>query len=198
MTTDTAATGPADELDDVPQTDEREPATLVPAAIEEILRLAGTWLAWDGVPRYGDGNVWTPHKALRRVTDHLLDHLAEINAVLAGAPTVADTWHGRAVTLDTDWARFTEADLDEAESRLRRYAELYRLCITALPELDLDQPRPGAWTIRQIAHHVADVGYYARQVGDLTRHTRASAAPAGPAGLLGEPIDGTAGDPRPE
>jgi hypothetical protein len=29
-------------------------------------------------------------------------------------------------------------------------------------------PGPQAWTLRQIAHHVAGVTYYARQVGDLT------------------------------
>ncbi len=151
---------------------------LVPDAVEEVLRLAATWLAWDGSPRCGEGNVWTPHKGLRRVSDHLLDHLAEINAVLADAPTIPDTWHGRTVTLDTDWARLTEVDLDEARSRLARYAELYRLRLADLSTGDLDRPRPTAWTIRQIAHHVADVVYYARQVGDLTTHHAATNADA--------------------
>jgi len=37
-----------------------------------------------------------------------------------------------------------------------------------LPEaIALDQPRPEAWTVRQICHHVANVVYYARQIGDL-------------------------------
>ncbi len=76
------------ETDDAPAVDERDPATLIPNAVEEVLRLAATWLAWDGRPRFGDGNAWTPLKALRRVTDHLLDHLAEIEAVLAGQTTV--------------------------------------------------------------------------------------------------------------
>lgn len=156
------------ETDDTPTVDERDPATLIPAAVEEILRLAATWLAWDGTPMVGDGNVWTPHKALRRVTDHLLDHLAQIEAVLAGQPTVPDTWLGRTVTLDSDWARFTESDLNEAGNRLRRYAELYRVRLGALSAAELDLPRPDAWTMRQIAHHVCGVTYYARQVGDLT------------------------------
>ncbi|MHB8448872.1 MAG: nuclear transport factor 2 family protein [Mycobacteriales bacterium] len=163
---------------EAPRTDNRDPVTLVPTAIQQVLRLAGSWLAWDGAPRYGDGNVWTPHKALRRVNDHLLDHLAEIDALLAGAPTTPDTWHGRTVTLDADWARFTEPDLDEAASRLRRYAELYRLRLTALSDVDLDRDRPPAWTIRQITHHVANVVYYARQVGDLTSQQAATAADA--------------------
>ena len=63
---------------------------IVPDAVDEVLRLAATWLAWDGAPGFGDGNAWTPHKALRRVTDHLLDHLAEIEALLAGQSTVPD------------------------------------------------------------------------------------------------------------
>jgi hypothetical protein len=156
----------------VPTVDERDPASLVPDAVDEVLRLAATWLAWDGNPRFGDGNAWTPHKALRRVGDHLLDHLAEIEAVLAGEPTVPDTWHGRAVTLESDWARFTEADLDEAASRLRRYSLLYRIRLGGLPADELDRSRPQAWTLRQIAHHVANVTYYARQVGDLTAGVR--------------------------
>ncbi len=163
---------------DAPTTDARDPAMVVPGAIGEILRLAGTWLAWDGAPRYGEGNAWTPHKALRRVTDHLLDHLAEIDALLAGAPSVPDTWHGRSVTLDADWARFTESDLDEAGSRLRRYGELYRLRLCDLSADELDRNRAPSWTIRQIAHHVADVVFYARQVGDLTSHNAASAVDA--------------------
>jgi hypothetical protein len=168
--------------DDVPTVDDRDPATLVPAAVEEILELAATWLAWDGAPVLSDGNAWTPHKALRRITDHLLDHLAEIEATLAGQPTVPDSWLGRAVTLESDWARFTEADLNEASNRLFRYAELYRVRLAGLTAAELDRPRPSAWTVRQIAHHVAGVTYYAHQLGDLTvRKPDRGTGPAGPA-----------------
>lgn len=73
------------------------------------------------------------------MTDHLIDHLAEIECRLAGLPTVPDRWHGRMLTLESDWARFTEADLDEAT------------------------------TLRQVVHHVADVRFYAAQVGRLAR-----------------------------
>jgi hypothetical protein len=156
------------DISDAPDTDDRDPADLIPTVVEEVLRLAETWLCWDGTPRFSDGNAWTPHKAMRRVTDHLLDHLTEIDSLLAGAPPVPDTWHGRKVTLDADWSRFTEADLDEAGSRLLRYAQLFRLRLTHLSPEELDLPRPGAWTIRQIAHHVSNVAWYARQVGDLT------------------------------
>ncbi len=47
-------------------------------AVAEVLDLAETWLGCDGRPIYRDSNAWTPPKALRRVVDHLLDHLAEI------------------------------------------------------------------------------------------------------------------------
>jgi hypothetical protein len=46
-----------------------------------------TWIAWDGRPRVTDGdNLWTPHKALRRITDHLVDDLAEVEALLPWRP----------------------------------------------------------------------------------------------------------------
>jgi hypothetical protein len=156
------------DTDDAPAVDDRDPATLIPAAVEEIVELAVTWLAWDGAPVLGDGNAWTPLKALRRITDHLLDHLAEIEAALAGQPTVPDGWLGRTVTLESDWARFTEADLNEASNRLLRYAELYRVRLGGLSAAELDLARPSAWTVRQIAPTVAGVTYYAHQVGDLT------------------------------
>ena len=178
-TTDTAE--PTTEPDDAPTVDDRDPSTLIPAAVDEILDLAMTWLAWDGATVLGDGNVWTPLKALRRITDHLLDHLAEIEATLADQPTVPDSWLGRAVTLESDWAHFTEADLNEASNRLFRYAELYRVRLAGLPADELDRPRPSAWTVRQIAHHVAGVTYYAHQVGDLTARTSdLGASHAGP------------------
>jgi hypothetical protein len=170
------------ETDDAPTVDDRDPATLVPAAVDEILELAQTWLAWDGAPVLSDGNAWTPLKALRRITDHLLDHLAEIEATLAGQPTVPDSWLGRTVTLESDWARFTEGDLNEASNRLLRYAELYRVRVGGLSATELDRPRPAAWTIRQIAHHVAGVTYYAHQVGDLAvRQSDLGAGPGRPA-----------------
>lgn len=64
------------------------PGLLVAAGVEACLELAATWHAWDGRPiaRVVDGepNVWTPYKALRRIADHLTDHLHEVEALLAG------------------------------------------------------------------------------------------------------------------
>ena len=120
-------------------------------------------------PRTVDGkpNTWTPAKALRRITDHLIDHLHQVEALLAGAPAIPDTWHGRFVTLDSDWGRFTEADYDEACSRLRRLGRWYVLRYEAAGPDAWDAPRGGEWTLREIAEHVAGVRYYAEQVGPL-------------------------------
>jgi hypothetical protein len=111
--------------------------------------------------------VFTPHKAIRRIADHLVDHLAEIEALLADAETIPDTWHGRTVTLAADWAPFTEADLNEAANRLRRLGQVYALRLRGVDAAALDAPRGQAWTIRQIVEHVAGVTWYAEQVGRL-------------------------------
>jgi hypothetical protein len=153
-----------------PQTDDRDPATLIPTAVAEILDVAETWIGWDRRPVYHDGNAWTPFKALRRVADHLLDHLAEIDCRRAGLPTLPDRWHGRMVTTDADFARFTEVDLDEATSRLTRLAVCYQARLTG-PGAELLDVRPAdqAWTLREVVHHVANVTYYAECVGRLDR-----------------------------
>lgn len=149
----------------------KNPGLLVVDSVERCLDLARTWHAWDGrpIPATNDGmpNTWTPHKALRRIADHLLDHLHEVEALLAGAEPMPDEWHGRQVTLDADWARFTEADFDEACSRLRRLARCYLLRYGTAGPASWDAPQGEAWALRQIAGHVAEVTYYAEQVGSL-------------------------------
>ena len=82
-------------------------------------------------------------------------------------PSIPDAWHGRFATLDADWARFTEADYDEACSRLRRLGRWYVLRYEAAGAAAWDEPRDGDWTLREIAEHVAEVPYYAEQVGSL-------------------------------
>ena len=160
-----------------------DPAELILAAVNTCLDLAATWYAWDGRPRVSEptedipgGTVFTPHKAIRRIADHLVDHLAEIEALLAGAEPIPDTWHGRTVTLATEWAPFTEADLNEARNRLGRLGQIYSLRLHSLDGDTLDAPRGQAWTIRQIVEHVAGVTWYAEQVGRL-RAPRAEVQP---------------------
>jgi len=145
------------------------PGVLVESAAEHCLDLAATWLAWDGRPRVSeDGDrIYTPHKAVRRIADHLVDHLAEVEALLAGVATTPDGWHGSLVTLESDWARFTEQDLDEARQRLRRLARTFSLRLAAAGPGAWDAPRGESWTLRHIAEHLANITWYADQVGRL-------------------------------
>jgi hypothetical protein len=146
------------------------PGTAVETAVRRSLELAATWLHWDGVAcvsAEGD-RIYTPHKAIRRIADHLLDHLAEVEALLAGVDTQPDAWHGSLLTLDSDWARFTEADRDEAGQRLPRLARTFSLRLAAAGPDSWDEPRGEHWTLRQIADHLTGVLWYAEQVGDLT------------------------------
>lgn len=145
------------------------PGDCVVAGVERILDLACTWLAWDGRPRLAEGGerVYTPHKAIRRHTHHLIDHLAEIEALLGGHPTRPDEWHASLVTLAADLAPFTEADLNEARQSLRRLADLYVWRLASAGAEEWDKPRDPHWTLRRIAEHVGK-SWYAEQVGDLT------------------------------
>jgi hypothetical protein len=149
------------------------PAELVAAGVEQVLALAATWEAWDGKPRLTDDGTrtYTPNKALRRTADHLIDHLAEVEALLAGVPTVPDHWHASAVDLASDMAEFADADLNEARERLRRLGQLYVLRYAAAGQDEWDAPRDPNWTLREIAEHVAG-SWYAEQVGDLSGAVR--------------------------
>ena len=147
------------------------PGTQVEAAVEHCLEVAATWLAWDGRPHVSEdgARIYTPHKAVRRIADHLVDHLAEVEALLAGVPTEPDRWHASLVTVDADWARFTEPDLDEARQRLRRLGRTFALRLAAAGPDQWDVPRGDNWTLRQIAEHLTEVRWYADQVGVLSR-----------------------------
>jgi hypothetical protein len=150
--------------------DETNPASALVPVVERVLALAATWLAWDGRPRLAaDGErVYTPHKAVRRTADHIVDHLAQVEALLAGVAGQEDRWHASAVTLDADRASFSEADLVEAQQRLRRLARTFELRYAAAGPGEWEAPRGEEWTLRQIAEHLADP-WYAEQVGDLSR-----------------------------
>jgi hypothetical protein len=142
-------------------------SALVPA-VEQVLALAATWLAWDGRPRVAaDGERACTRKAIRRTADHIVDRLAQAEALLAGVPAEEDRWHASAVTLDADRASFSEADLVEAQQRLRRLARTFALRYAAAGSEAWDTPRGDEWTLREIAEHVGDP-WYAEQVGDLS------------------------------
>ncbi|TYB49459.1 hypothetical protein [Actinomadura chibensis] len=154
--------------EEVPSTDDREPAGVVTGMVEHVLDLAATWTGWDGRPVPEGDRLYTPHKAIRRVADHLVDHLAEVEARLAGRPTVPDGWHASASTTPADLAAFTQEDLDEAVSRLTRLGRIWADRLSALSADQLDRSPGEGWTIRQIAFHVAESTYYADSVGKLS------------------------------
>lgn len=113
-----------------PALDARHPAEVVTTMVDHVLDLAETWPNWDGAPIKIDVDgeeprIYTPHKAIRRVVDHLLDHLAEMESRMLGRGTEPDEWHASAVTSRGDLLPFTSQDLDETRSRLRRLALIW-------------------------------------------------------------------------
>ena len=151
------------------------PARDIEDAVEHALRLAETWPAWDGEARAVDDRLYTPHKAIRRLADHLLDHLAEMEARVAGQPTLPDHWHASAVTTPADLAPFTREDLDEARSRLTRLAQIWSLRLRALDDERLDRVEGDAWTLREVARHLGST-YYADAVGTLSPRAESPSA----------------------
>jgi len=146
-----------------------DPGHCVTEAVRRTLELALTWLAWDGKPRVSeDGDrVYTPHKAIRRMADHLVDHTAEIEALLSDVESLPDHWRGSLVTLESDWCSFTEADLNEAQERLNRLGNILVLRLAAAGSAAWERQRDEHMTLREIAEHVG-TAWYAEQVGDLT------------------------------
>jgi hypothetical protein len=132
-----------------------EPDELILQATEDALAVAEGWIGWDSGAVMSMGSAWTPHKALRRIADHLIDHLCQIETRVALEPPVPDLWRGRSVTFEADWARFTEQDLDEATARIRRMAQTMALRVRSLRE-EWDADAGEEWTIRAIAEHVAE------------------------------------------
>lgn len=147
------------------------PGAQVEQAVEQCLEIAQTWLAWDGLPHVSeDGDrIYTPHKSVRRIADHVIDHLAEVEALLAGVETTPDEWNASLATFDSDWSRFTEQDLVEAQQRLRRLGRTFALRIAAAGAEEWDRLRTPNWTLREICEHLTGVVWYAEQVGRLPR-----------------------------
>ena len=149
---------------------------VIHSSTERVLSLARSWLRWDGRQLVSDGGdrIYTPNKAIRRYADHLIDHTAEIAAILADLPSEPDYWRGSLTTTEGDWCHFTEVELNEAEQRLRRLALTLEVLVRVGGRESWDVPRTGGLTIRQIVEHVSS-SWYAEQIGDLN----ATAAPPG-------------------
>jgi hypothetical protein len=141
--------------------------------VDHVLKLAESWPRWDGIPTEvsveGESpRLYTPHKAIRRVADHLVDHLAELEARLGGRSTEPDRWHGSMITTSSDRAAFEQQDLNEAKNRLQRLSLMWEIRLSSLDDTQLDEVHGDEWTLRQVAFHVAESTFYADSVGWLT------------------------------
>jgi hypothetical protein len=155
--------------DERPAVDARAPADAIEQMVDAVLTLARTWPAWDGRPCPAGERVYTPHKAIRRVADHMLDHLAQLEAHAAGVESVRDSWHGSFVTTASDLAPFYEQDVNEAANRLKRLVLLWKVRLAAIPESELDRAEGDAYTPREMAFCAAGSAYYAEAVGRWPR-----------------------------
>jgi hypothetical protein len=117
----------------------------------------GPLTAPAGVTRF----VYTPRKALRRVLDHALDHLSQIDQWLAWqhhgvVPTPTDGWAPSTVTLPDDRLPLAPADLD---AWLWRIDQATRLVVRRAEQLSLAEldwlPPDGGWPLRRVLHHLA-------------------------------------------
>jgi hypothetical protein len=154
-----------------PKVDDREPAQAIAEMVEHALGLAATWLEWDGSPQPIHNRVYTPHKAIRRIGDHLIDHLTQLEAHVARLPSPPDHWHGSSITTPADLAPFGQDDLDEARSRLERLVLLWQVALSRVPTEALDRADGDAYTPREMAFCAVESAYYADAVGDLSPQT---------------------------
>jgi hypothetical protein len=158
-------------MSDRPHVDDRDPAAALQEMVDHVLEVAETWVAWDGKPTSVDDRVYTPHKAMRRVTDHMIDHLAQPEAHLKGINSLPDEWHASAMTTPADLAPFGPEDLDEARSRLARLAQIWRIRLAAVPEGKMDSAEGDAYTPREMAFCVVGSAYYADALGSIEQPT---------------------------
>ena len=114
-------------------------------------------LSAAGVERY----TYTPRKVLRRVLDHSLDHLNQIDQWLAWqrdgvVPTPTDGWAGSTVTLPDDRLPLAQRDLDAWLWRIDQAARLLQQRAAGLTSDELDWlPPDGGWPLRRVLHHLA-------------------------------------------
>src|SRR5438552_2021891 len=105
--------------------------------------------------------TYTPRKPLRRVLDHALDHLNQIDQWHRWrrdglAPTPTDGWAPSTVTLPEDRSPLTPTDLDAWLWRIDQAMRLLTQRAAALGQDELDwQPPDGGWPLRRVLHHVA-------------------------------------------
>jgi len=110
-----------------------------------------------GARRY----TYTPRKVLRRVLDHALDHLNQIDQWLTWrrdgvVPIPTDGWVPSTVTLPDDRLPLDRRDLDAWLWRIDQAARLLHQRAAGLTQDELDWlPPDGGWPLRRVLRHVA-------------------------------------------
>ena len=105
--------------------------------------------------------TYTPRKPLRRVLDHALDHLEQIEQWRRWrsdgvVPVPTDGWVPSTVTIAEDRLPLTAADLDGWLWRIDQAVRLLHERAAALTAEELDWlPPDGGWPLRRVLHHVA-------------------------------------------
>ncbi|WP_160145801.1 DinB family protein [Dictyobacter aurantiacus] len=108
-----------------------------------------------------DEHSYTPRKVLRRILDHALDHLNQLEQWLNWQqkgiePRPTNGWASSAVTLDEDLLPLTAKDLD---AWLWRIDLVVEMLIQRTENLSLQQldwiPQDEGWSIKQTLHHLA-------------------------------------------
>src|SRR3989475_12151293 len=105
--------------------------------------------------------TYTPRKPLRRVLDHALDHLNQIEQWERWrrdgvVPTPTDGWAPSTVTLPEDRLPLTATDLDAWLWRIDEAMRLLTQRAASLSRDELDwQPPDGGWALRRALHHAA-------------------------------------------
>ena len=149
--------------------------------------------------------TYTPRKPLRRVLDHALDHLNQIDQWQQWrrdgvVPTPTDGWVPSTVTLPEDRLPLTAADLDAWLWRIDQAMRLLVQRAAALGEEELDWlPPDGGWPLRRVLHHVArSEGLYAASFDEALPEDPAAARYAEADTRLGQRLGAArarAGDP---
>jgi hypothetical protein len=105
--------------------------------------------------------TYTPRKVLRRVLDHALDHLNQIDQWRAWQragviPTPTDGWAFSTVTLREDRLPLVDMDLEAWLWRIDQAIRLLGQRADKLTDDELDwAPPDGGWPLRRVVHHVA-------------------------------------------
>lgn len=104
---------------------------------------------------------YTPRKILRRVLDHALDHLNQIEQWRrwqehGTLPTPADGWATSAETFGEDVQALSAAELAAWLWRIDLTIEMVAQQAEDLSDAQLDwTPPDGGWTLRRMLHHLA-------------------------------------------